>query len=205
MRWVDLEGEYTRQQKHLIARAVAGDKNAVRIVRRSDDRYQAFITIDEPVKGQEIKFKQIPDVALIGGIDVNLDHLAVVIADRQGQFRKFKVFRYPNLGEIPKEKSKPRIGVIAKEVVKWLAENGVGAISIEDLKIKQEADRTARQNRRTVTFSHRQFITNLMRTSRRQGLDVKKINPAYTSFIGKWKYTRQFGISTHIAAAFVIA
>jgi hypothetical protein len=37
------------------------------------------------------------------------------------------------------------------------------------------------------------------------GIEIRKVNPAYTSVIGKLKYTPQFNIDKDIAAAFVIA
>ena len=42
-------------------------------------------------------------------------------------------------------------------------------------------------------------------TARRNGIEIRKVNPAYTSLIGKLKYAPQFNIDKDIAAAFVIA
>ena len=39
----------------------------------------------------------------------------------------------------------------------------------------------------------------------REGVETIKVNPAYTSIIGKYKYQKQFGLTVHQAAAMVIA
>ena len=41
--------------------------------------------------------------------------------------------------------------------------------------------------------------------AKRNGIELRKVNPAYTSIIGKLKYAPQFNIDKDIAAAFVIA
>jgi hypothetical protein len=36
------------------------------------------------------------------------------------------------------------------------------------------------------------------------GFHIKKVNPAYTSVIGRFKYSKMYGLSVHEAASFVI-
>ena len=36
------------------------------------------------------------------------------------------------------------------------------------------------------------------------GFKIKKVNPAYTSVIGRFKYAKMYGLSVHEAASFVI-
>ncbi|WP_444508950.1 hypothetical protein, partial [Enterobacter mori] len=49
------------------------------------------------------------------------------------------------------------------------------------------------------------MLNNLIRMALRNGLSVKTVNPAYTSVIGKLKYSKKYGISVHETAAFTIA
>ena len=37
------------------------------------------------------------------------------------------------------------------------------------------------------------------------GIAIKKVHPAYTSLIGKYKYSRLYNLSTHVLASYVIA
>ncbi len=75
---------------------------------------------------------------------------------------------------------------------------------IDDLKITQRSGGHSKFNRRTLPFTYRQLQDALVRRALRNGLVVKAVNPAYTSWIGRLKYARPLGVSVHIAAAYVI-
>ncbi len=42
------------------------------------------------------------------------------------------------------------------------------------------------------------------REALREGLEIRKVTPPYTSFIGRFKYQPQYGIGVHHTAALVI-
>ena len=75
---------------------------------------------------------------------------------------------------------------------------------IEDLDIDNQGSGSATYNRRTFPFAYRQLAQALVRRALREGIRVKRVNPAYTSWIGQLKYARQYGINRHVAAAYVI-
>jgi Putative transposase DNA-binding domain. len=52
---------------------------------------------------------------------------------------------------------------------------------------------------------YKRLLNKIEITARRNGIEIRKVNPAYTSLIGKLKYAPQFNIDKDIAAAFVIA
>ena len=204
--WVESPAEFSRNQEKLaLTFSQTHYRKAVRLIRIAPCKYQVNITADEPVAGKEIFWKETVEGNVICGIDLNLDHLTAALIDREGQFKDFKTFMHPNLGELPKNKSKQQIFLLAKEVVKWCKSKGVSAIVLEDLNIAQSPEQSTTMNRRTVTFSYRQLHDAIVRHGQRQGLNFKQVNPAYTSWIGDLKYQESFGVSRHIAAAFVIA
>ena len=84
-------------------------------------------------------------------------------------------------------------------------ENNVGGIVLEDLKFQQSHDTDKYSNRNFNQFTYKKMLNSLIRMSLRNGFSVKTVNPAYTSVIGKLKYSKNFGISVHEAAAFAIA
>ncbi|MRU02598.1 transposase, partial [Bacillus anthracis] len=84
-------------------------------------------------------------------------------------------------------------------------ENNVGGIVLEDLKFQQSHDTDKYSNRNFHQFTYKKMLNSLIRMSLRNGFSVKTVNPAYTSVIGKLKYSQNFGISVHEAAAFTIA
>jgi hypothetical protein len=44
------------------------------------------VTLDEMVEGEVVRAL---DVDVVAGVDLDLDHLAMVMADREGQFRRW--------------------------------------------------------------------------------------------------------------------
>ena len=52
---------------------------------------------------------------------------------------------------------------------------------------------------------YKRLLNKIEITARRNGIEIRKVNPAHTSLIGKLKYAPQFNVDKDIAAAFVIA
>jgi hypothetical protein len=59
--------------------------------------------------------------------------------------------------------------------------------------------------RRLSSFAYAKFFQVLQARCKRDGVHLAKVNPAYTSVIGRTKYARGRAMSTHHAAALVIA
>ena len=55
------------------------------------------------------------------------------------------------------------------------------------------------------SFSYSCFLTNLERKAFQQGVELCKVSPAMTSIIGRIKFAKRYGLSTHHAAALCIA
>ncbi len=69
----------------------------------------------------------------------------------------------------------------------------------------QELDRSYERNRKISMFAYDKIHELIESKSRKYGIRVIWINPAYTSQIGKMKYMRPKGLAVHQAAAYVIA
>lgn len=210
-RWLTFTIENSQAYDDLLRSAVKdGDQRkaayTVRLLRLSPGQYRAYVTVDEPVAQREYTEREaLPTwCERLAGIDLNLAHVALALTDRQGQFRGWQVFKFPNLGELPRAKSTWQIGNLARDILAWATAHKVQALVLEDLNIDHEGGSVA-FNRRTVPFSYRQLAEALTRTALRCGLAVKRVNPAYTSWIGQLKYARPYGLSVHVAAAYVIA
>lgn len=209
--WLTFDVAYSNQYDYLLRTAALESQASracydVRLIRLSSGEYQAFVTLEESVTQREYAGWEFLPVELcnrVVSIDLNLDHLAVVVVDNQGQFRRWRIFKYHNLGELPKNKSRWEIGNLVRQVIAWAAEQGAQSLIIEDLNITRKSGGTT-FNRRTVPFAYRQLAEALVRRALREGLAVKRVNPAYTSWIGELKYAPQYGISRHAAAAYVI-
>jgi IS605 OrfB family transposase len=206
-RWIAFDVQYSRQYERLLRdaaeRGAAGiGQYSVRLFRLSPGQYRATITLKEPVAHRKCPvWEEIPTwCARVGGVDLNLDRLAMVVTDGQGQFRAWQVLKFENLGEPPRNKARWQIGNVARDVIRWLQDQGARAIAIGDLNISKSGGGSARFHRRTVPYSYRRLTQALARTALRASVIVKRVNPACTSWIGHLKYAGQYGVSVHVAA-----
>jgi len=70
------------------------------------------------------------------------------------------------------------------------------------LKLKPRSKTT---NRKLNLIQYSVFRVLLESRCLKQGVQLKLVNPAYTSVIGKYKYAKRYGINSHTSAALVIA
>jgi len=142
------------------------------------------------------------------GVDVNADHLAVTVVNKQGN----KVFTAdiscPLTGKMGSGQRAAFIGDAVKEVVEIAKQYKVG-ISHESL----DFQRKKRALKETTSKGYRSFLSSfaynsvlsfLTRRAYRQGVLTKSVNPACTSIIGGLKYQNN-SLTSHQSAAMVIA
>jgi len=78
-------------------------------------------------------------------------------------------------------------------------------ISSENLKFKNDKDVSTKFARIKNNFIYSKLLTMLRSACYREGIELIKVHPAYTSKIGLYKYCHQFGMAVHNGAAMVIA
>jgi IS605 OrfB family transposase len=122
----------------------------------------------------------------------------------QGNWLKSKVFYCHELEYASTNKRENIIGETEKQMFEWFLEENVGAIVLENITLRQQHESNKRFNRQTHTFCKTKLTQTILRRAMRMGFDYKFINPAYTSVIGRFKYSKLYGISVHEAASFVI-
>ncbi|WP_299239107.1 IS200/IS605 family accessory protein TnpB-related protein [Sulfurihydrogenibium sp.] len=164
----------------------------------------AFISIEE--KLPPIKIKK--DNGIIG-IDVNAYpfHLALAFASKDGNLEKYKSISLNELLEANSEKRQYLEWQIAHRIIE-IAKEEKKAISIENLnKLPKgkRGDGFAKLRRRMQKWSYKRLLEKIEVLAKRNGIEVRKVNPAYTSVIGKLKYAPQYNIDKDIAGAYVIA
>ncbi|MDM5187416.1 IS200/IS605 family accessory protein TnpB-related protein [Bacillus sp. DX4.1] len=171
---------------------------------RKNDTYYVHISYDEKTTGKTVMPRESLLSDRIAGIDMNIDRIAVSILSKQGNFLGEKTFYMHDLRDVSSNKRNNIIGETVKEVMDWLRAQNVGAIVMEDLKFAQEHDTNKCVNRATASFAYKKMSNVLIARAMRNGYTVKKVNPAYTSVIGRFKYAKKYGLSVHEAASFVI-
>lgn len=139
------------------------------------------------------------------GIDVNYGLLAATTVNRHGNFVGFQQFRFEPEGKTSEQLRALLSGFVNRLVAQAKQQRKGMAIENLDLENKKVEDRGTRYNRKLHLLSYGLFRELLISRCKKAGVLLKQVNPAYSSIIGKYKYAQFFGISTHVAAAFVIA
>lgn len=140
------------------------------------------------------------------GMDLNVDHLAVVKIDRFGN--KLKSEKIPlNLYGKTKEQALALIGDATKEIIEQ-AKASKMPIAVEKLdfvkKKKALRGESPKKARMLSSFSYNKILSFLKAKAYREGIEVLEVSPAYTSMLGHIKYTRPMGLTIHTASAYCI-
>ena len=139
------------------------------------------------------------------GLDVNPSGIALVETNSEGCPKRIRFLASGRAMFARKGKRDYDVKQLAVAVVQR-AEAAGKPIVIEDLKFKPKKGKDRRWNRTKSNFLHSQMVQAIESRAARQGVEVKKINPAFTSVVGELKYQDQYGgLNRHTAAALVIA
>jgi len=164
----------------------------------------ALISVEEKLPPITIK----KDNGIIG-IDINAYpfHLALATASKDGNLENYQAISLHELLDVSSEKRQYLEWQIAHQIIE-IAKRENKAISIENLdKLPKgkRGDGFAKLRQKLQKWIYKRLLNKIEITARRNAIEIRKVNPAYTSVIGKLKYTPQFNIDKDIAAAFVIA
>jgi IS605 OrfB family transposase len=164
----------------------------------------AFISIEEKLPPITIK----KDNGIIG-IDVNAYpfHLALAFASKDGNLEKYQRIDLNELLDVNSEKRQYLEWQVAHEIIK-IAKEEKKAIAVENLEKLpkgKRGDGFAKLRRKLQKWSYKRLLEKIEVLAKRNGIELIKVNPAYTSVIGKLKYAPQYNIDKDIAGAFVIA
>lgn len=165
---------------------------------RKEDKYYVHLTFEAAAK--EIIYKS--DEKILG-IDTNPDGFAVAIVDSTGNYRGAYYLREHELLYARSNRRENLCGELVKKLTSLAKENNCG-IAVEDLKFKDDKDVKAKISRITHQFVYSKLLTMIEASCIREGIELIKVKPQYTSKIGLYKYCHQYGICVHNGAALVI-
>ncbi|MHA1104153.1 MAG: IS200/IS605 family accessory protein TnpB-related protein [Promethearchaeota archaeon] len=137
------------------------------------------------------------------GLDMNYNFLSLSNVDKEGGFKSYHEIYFRNLHSYRKNKRADYISYKMDKVVNYCINKKKGLI-IEDLSFEQEFSYGKKRNRKLSNFKT-SALDLLERKCLKRGIAIKKVHPAYTSLIGKYKYSRLYNLSTHVLASHVIA
>lgn len=141
------------------------------------------------------------------GVDLNVGFVSVSETDHFGNV--INAFNLPLLlEETSSNQAETAIAQCVKEIVGYAVRAGK-PLSIEKLdfaKKKAQLSYASPQTQRMLSsFAYRAFERIVVARGYDAGIEVLHVNPAYSSKIGRQKYARRYGLSVHLAAAFVLA
>ena len=143
------------------------------------------------------------------GIDINAYpfHLALAYTSRNGNLEKYEKICLNDLLYGNTEKRKYLSWQVAHQIVE-IAKREKKAIVMENLeKIPKgkRGDGMPKLRQKLQKWIYKGLLEKIEIVSKRNGIQVIKVNPAYTSIIGKFKYSPMLGIDKDVAGAYVIA
>ncbi|MBY3433527.1 hypothetical protein HFN89_05140 [Rhizobium laguerreae] len=142
------------------------------------------------------------------GVDLNTGFVSVTRVNRHGNV--VEAFDIPMVTYGKKQaQSRDVTCKVAVEIVACAKKHGLSIVS-EDLdfekkKLVLKLEGDARYGRMLSSFAYSQFDAALGSACGRHGVFHKRVNPAYTSLIGRVKFARRYGLSVHRSAALAIA
>jgi IS605 OrfB family transposase len=140
------------------------------------------------------------------GVDINADHLALAELDQHGNIIDTQRIPLCTYGKT-KTQAMAIIGDACKAVIDIAKQTGK-PIAIEKLDFaKKKAGlegQEARYARMLSSFSYSKIVQTIKARAFDAGIEVIAVNPACTSIIGRHKFARRYGISSHQAAAATI-
>jgi len=143
------------------------------------------------------------------GIDINAYpfHLALVYTAKDGNMEKYERLSLEKLLDGSSEKRTYLSWQIAHQVME-IAKRERKAIVVENLEKLpkgKRGDGLPKLRQRLQKWIYKALLQKIEIVARRNGIQVIKVNPAYTSIIGKLKYAPLYNIDKDTAGAYVIA
>ena len=162
---------------------------SVRLTLKNGKVY-AFISVEEKFPPITIK----KDNGIIG-IDINAYpfHLALAFTSKDGNLEKYQSISLNELLNVGSEKRQYLEWQIAHEIIK-IAKEERKAIAIENLQKLpkgKRGDGFAKLRQKLQKWIYKRLLNKIEIIARRNGIEIRKVNPAYTSLIGKLKYAPQ--------------
>lgn len=139
------------------------------------------------------------------GIDFNVNFAQLTVVDRFGNPTEEISLKYNMYGKHT-EQILANMGDLARDICNIALEKKL-PIYIENLKLEdcKQADKERKYNRMINSFPYKLFRTLLEARAYKTGVVIDAVNPKYTSIIGHFKFMRRYGLSSHGAAACIIA
>lgn len=142
------------------------------------------------------------------GIDMNADNFSVADIDEKGKIIETKIFKF----DLRHKSSGQRENLIfdaMNKVIDFALSKGKDLV-YEDMDFKKKkqqikSGKDTEYNAMLSSFSYSKMKEQLLSRCFKMGVKAHKVNPVYTSLLGKILHSKKYGLSSHEAAAYTIA
>lgn len=147
------------------------------------------------------------------GVDINQDHLAISNLDNKGNLLNIYTFNYDLNGN--KHQNNNSISLAVKDLIQLSVRlNKPIVIEELDFRTKKKSLKSSNnfsqskyikaRNKQLSCFAYSKIIELIKARAEDNYIEVKEVNPAYTSLIGSIKYSERSRIDVHHGAAMCI-
>ena len=139
-------------------------------------------------------------------MDINYDHFVLSELDETGKLMDIRLIPFDLVGKSTGQITSI-LGLAVEEAFNWCKEKDKRLI-VEDIDMtvklasRRYGNRTG--NHHMTLFAYQRIARSIENQSLKTHIAFRKVNPAYTSQIGKILFMREYGISVHTAASYVI-
>lgn len=195
---------YFRHHKDNIAR-ILKDKNSplsFKIIKR-DNRYYLYCTFEIQLESEDFLTRSTYGTI---GLDFNKGFITLSETNQHGHLVQTQVTLYRfNSGN----KTKPELQQVISKVIELALDKGkdlcIENLNFNNKKAKTETKQGKKYNEMIHSLAYSQFIDLVESIAYRNKVFIRKVNPAWTSWVAKQKYCPQMKLNVHVGASFVIA
>ena len=172
-------------------------------LKRRNGKVYALVSFSDPIPEVSVTRKE-----GVIGIDINANpfHIAWAEVKEDGNlagFGRISLHEFFGKNRGAREALSWRV---AHEVVALAREKG-RAIAVEDIRKLSKGrrgDGRRKLRKRLQRFIYRGILRKIEVLARRAGIEVARVNPAFTSVIGQLKYAPRYRLDKDVAGAFVV-
>jgi len=187
-------------QQELKTVLASGQAYNIRLKRKDDQHFKVWIDyqVDKPMPTSGVGFAN-----GVIGVDTNPDRLGIADVSADGNLVASETFINNRILYASTHKRDYDIGCLVKKVIQYAKDRNKGIV-FENLKFDKDKTGSKKWKRKQSNFVWKKFLTLLERKCVEHGVAYEKVNPAFTSIIGKYKYRWMHKITIHESAAYVI-
>jgi IS605 OrfB family transposase len=172
-------------------------------LRKENGEIYGYITFQIPIP--EVKITKENGVI---GIDINARpfHLAIAEVSKDGNLISYERVKLGHLNNFSKNRKDYEEWLVAHSVISIAKKKNKAIVieNIENLPKGKRGDGNKKKRKILGRFSYDRILEKIERLCKLNGIEIIKVNPAWTSVQGKLKYSPQLNIDKDIAGAYVI-